>query len=590
MIDQANNYDALIACYNASGNYLWAGKYGFNGDDRVNSIAIDNADNIYVGGYFNQTVDFDFGPETASVTSAGNDDACLLSYDASGNLRWFKTWGSTGADEVQGIAINNAGKIAVTGGFNGTVDFDSGPGTDELTAQSTDLFLAIYDQDGTYERAINLGGTGFDFGNAVFMQGDFVSVGGLFANTVDFDPGAAEEIKTVGLQTAFFASYDIQTLQLNQLAAMQDRNGRDDAVLGMSNDNAGNIYVCGSFEGSAFFATGSEEYSSNGAIDAFVAKYSPSGTPLMVITFGGADDDIARSIEVDDDGNIYVIGSFEGSMDVDPGNGETILTSAGNTDVFLIKYNSSGNLVWANAIGGGAEDVGFALTLNNNQDVFITGHFRATVDFDLGPDELIFTAGVRDCFIAGYSGSDGSLIWAKQISGPSSEFGSFIDCDQSDAVYAGGYFASTIDADPGAGTFSLSSNGSNDAFLVKLDNSGDFEWAFSLGASGSDQFSSIKINNNDELYLGGYFTNSFDVDPNAGETILTSQGQTDIILMKFTNQADAITGIPVLDWAHSFGSTGSDFLFDIDLADDKVYFSGTMADTINFDINGSPEG
>jgi hypothetical protein len=588
-INHANNYDALLACYDSDGNYLWAGNYGLNSDDRINSIAIDNSDNIYVGGYFNQTVDFDFSSGTAEVTSAGNDDACLLSYDASGNLRWFKTWGSTGADEIQGIAINSAGKIAVTGGFSGTVDFDSGPGMDELTAQSTDLFLAIYDQNGTYERAINLGGTGFDFGNAVFMQGNFVTVGGLFSSTVDFDPSASEEIKTVRLQTAFFASYNIQALQFNQLAAMQDRNGDDDAALGMSSDSEGNIYVCGSFQGSAFFAPGSDETLSNGDIDAYIVKYSPSGVPLMVISFGGAGDDIARSVEVDSDGNIYVVGSFEGSMDVDPSNGEVTLTSAGNTDVFLIKYSSAGNLVWANAIGGGSEDIGFALTLNNNQDVFITGHFRATVDFDLGASEVLLSASVRDCFIAGYSGDDGALIWAKQVSGPSSEYGSFIDCDQSNAIYAGGYFASTIDADPGAGTFPLSSNGSNDAFVVKLSDVGDFEWAFSFGASGSDQITSIKINNNDEMYLGGYFSNSFDFDPNSSETILTSAGQSDIFLMKFTNQADAITGIPVLDWVHAFGSTGGDYLFDIDLADDKIYFSGTMADTINFDISGSPE-
>ncbi|MEX1187957.1 MAG: T9SS type A sorting domain-containing protein [Bacteroidia bacterium] len=589
-INHANNYDALLACYDSDGNYLWAGNYGLNADDRVNSIAIDNSDNIYVGGYFNQTVDFDFGAGTASATSAGNDDACLISYDASGNLRWFRTWGSTGADEIQGIAINDAGKIAVTGGFNGTVDFDSGPDTDELTAQSTDLFLAIYNQDGTYERAINIGGTGFDFGNAVFMQGDFVTVGGLFANTVDFDPSVQEELRTVGLQTAFFASYSIQNLQLNQLAAMQDRNGDNDAALGMTKDSEGNIYVCGSFEGSAFFAQNSDEFPSSGEIDAFIVKYSPSGTPLMVITFGGIGEDIARSIEVDNNGNIYVVGSFEGSMDVDPGNGEVILTSAGNTDVFLIKYDNAGNLVWANAIGGGAEDMGFDITLNSNQDAFITGHFRADVDFDLGPNELLLSASIRDCFIAGYSGNNGALIWAKQISGPSSEYGSFITSDQSNAIYAGGYFASTIDADPGAATFPLSSNGSNDAFVVKLNNLGDFDWAFSFGASGSDQISSIKINANDEMFLGGYFTNSFDFDPNAGETILTSEGQTDIFLMKFTNQADAVTGIPVLDWAYSFGSTGSDFLFDIDLDDDKVYFSGTMSDTINFDIAENPEG
>jgi hypothetical protein len=589
-IEHANNYDALIACYTSEGNYVWAGKYGFNGDDRVNSIAIDDSDNIYVGGYFNQTVDFDFGPSTNQVTSAGNDDACLLSYDAAGNLRWARTWGSSSADEIQGIAISNNGKIAVTGGFNGTVDFNPGIENDELTALGTDAFLAIYDQNGNYERVIGLGGTSFDFGNSVYFLGEVVTIGGLFDEIVDFDPGVTVAQGSVVTQSPFFASYSANTLQLNQLAAFQDRKGGNDNVLGMTHDIDGNIYVCGSFEGSAFFAESGDEFPAVDELDAFVAKYSPSGVPLMILTFGGDGNDLARDVKVDSHGNIYVVGSFEANLDADPGMGEFILNSAGNTDAFLIKLNSSGNLIWANAIGGGAEDNCFALDLNSNEDVFITGHFRATVDFDNGPNELIFSAAVRDCYIAGYNASQGSLIWAKQISGSSSEYGSFIACDQNDAIIAGGYFASTIDADPGPNVFSLTSNGSNDAFVVKLDPLGNFEWAFSVGGSSSDQFSSIQINNNNEFYLGGYYQNSIDLDPGVAEQIVVSEGQTDIFIMKFLNEIDTQSGLPTLSWAHSFGSIGSDFLFDLNITGNEIYFTGTMADTINFDVNENANG
>lgn len=590
IIDHANNYDALLACYDENGNYVWAGGFGSNGEDRINSISIDNQDFIYIGGFFNQTVDFDFSASAATATSAGNDDACLACYSAQGNLQWFRTWGSTGADEVQEIAVDNSGNIAVTGGFNGTVDMNPGAGTESFTSQSVDIFLSVFNTAGEFLRAIALGGSAFDFGNTVFFQSNQITLGGLFANSLDFNPGIAEEISSVNVQTAFFARYALNDLSFISKAAMQDRQGGDDDAFGMASDNEGNIYVCGSYSGSAFFAPASDEYPSNGNRDAYIAKYAPNGQLLLVITFGGAGNDIARSIEVDAQGNIYVTGDFENSMDVNLGSEELILTSAGNKDIFLIKYNNTGNLLWAKAIGGGAEDMSYALALNNNEDVFITGNFRASVDFDTGIDEFILDAAIRDCFIAGYTKSSGDLIWAGKISGSSSEYGRFIDFDQDNSLYAGGFFASTIDADPGAGVFSLTSNGSNDAFILKLNETGDFQWAFSLGASGSDQITSIQINSNNELYLGGYFTGTIDSDPNSTENNLTSMGNSDLLIMKFQNQSDAETGIPLLDWAYAIGGEGNDFLFDIHLSGNNLYLCGNMADTVNFNLSGNPNG
>ncbi|MEP0393823.1 MAG: SBBP repeat-containing protein, partial [Nitratireductor sp.] len=179
------------------------------------------------------------------------------------------------------------------------------------------------------------------------------------------------------------------------------------------------------------------------------------------------------SIEVDSSGNSYVTGYFQGTVDFDPGAGTTNLTSAGVKDVFIAKYNSDGTLDWAKNVGGTSDDVSYSISVDSSGNSYVTGTFQGTADFDPGAGTTNLTsAGNDDAFIAKYD-SDGALVWAKNVGGTSDDYGQSIEVDSSGNSYVTGYFQGTADFDPGAGTANLTSAGSSDVFLLKLDSDGN---------------------------------------------------------------------------------------------------------------------
>lgn len=587
-ISHNNNYDAFLGCYTSDGEYVWSGSIGGTGEDRINSLVVDEDNQIFVGGFFNATVDFDLAFETSEVTSVGNDDAFLASYTSNGGLTWVRTWGGTGADEVQSVSINNQGRVSVSGGYNGIVDFNPQSGVDLKTAiGGTDAFVSVFSDNGNYINSVCVGGIGYDFANATLISTNSVFFAGLFANSVDFDPSSSDEIRVADSQTSFYASYQTTSSTPELIQAFQDRDGGDDVVNAMATDASGNLYVCGNFEGSAVFDETSGEFASNGATDAFLAKYSPSGELLLQITFGGTGNDVARDIVLASDGSIYVTGDFEGTMDIDPSSAVSNLVSAGDKDIFIVRYNALGQPIWSQSIGGGAEDLCYSILLSNDGNPFICGQFRGTADFDPGNGVTSFTALNRDLFIAGYSASNGNLIWAKQVDGASNAYGRMLAFDSENNVYAGGLFQGSIDADPGVSTFNMTSAGNNDGLLIKLTPSGDFVWAMQFGGTQADLLTDIEIDQENNIYLGGYFNSNFDIDPNPEVEQVSSNGNSDIFVMKFNSTENSVTGLPEVEWVHTFGDIGFDYLFDLELNNDVVYFTGIFSDTINFDPFGN---
>lgn len=191
---------------------------------------------------------------------------------------------------------------------------------------------------------------------------------------------------------------------------------------------------------------------------------------------GGVNMDRGYSIAIDGYGNVYTTGNLEGTVDFDPGPGKFNLTSAGNKDIFISKLDPSGNFLWAISMGGLSWDEGLAIELDASGNVYTTGSFSGTVDFDPGIGIFNLTSG--GLFISKLDNL-GNFIWAKGL-GPSI-YGYSISLDDSGNVYTTGRFGWTADFDPGPGTFNLTSAGMGDIFISKLDSSGNFLWAKSMG-------------------------------------------------------------------------------------------------------------
>ena len=211
-----------------------------------------------------------------------------------------------------------------------------------------------------------------------------------------------------------------------------------------------------------------------------------------------------RSVAVDGSGNVYITGYFDYTADFDPGAGVANLTALGyNTNIFLAKYTASGAYVYAKAIYGSNTGQGLAIAVDGSSNVYLSGNYSGTADFDPGAGTVNLTsAGGSDIFLARYDAS-GNYVWAKSMGGTSNDIGRGIVLDASANIYMVGEFSTTVDFDPGMATVNLTSAGSNDIFLAKYDASGNYVYAKGMGSTGIDIGHGIAIDASSNAYITG---------------------------------------------------------------------------------------
>jgi hypothetical protein len=229
------------------------------------------------------------------------------------------------------------------------------------------------------------------------------------------------------------------------------------------------VYTTGWFEGTTDFDPGPGVFnlSSAGRPDTFVSKLDSAGNFVwakqMRGTAGGG-----SGIAVDGAGSVYTTGWFQGTTDFDPGPGTSNLSSADSADIFVSKLDRDGSLIWVKQMGGTSYDAGSGIAVDAAGNVYTTGYFGGTADFDPGPDTFnLSSAGGPDIFVSKLN-SAGNSVWAKQMGGMNGDAGYGIAVDAAGNVYTTGLFISTADFDSGPGTFNLSSAGGPDIFVSKL--------------------------------------------------------------------------------------------------------------------------
>ena len=352
-----------------------------------------------------------------------------------------------------------------------------------------------------------------------------------------------------------------------------------DAGYRIAVDSNGNVYTTGLFSGTVDFDPGVSIFNltSAGSSDIFVSKLNSGGDFVWAKSMGGTGSDEGHDITVDSNGNVYIAGFFSGTADFDPGADTSNLTSAGSVDIFVSKLDSSGDFLWAKSMGGTGFDNVYCITLDSSGNVYTTGFFYATVDFDPGIGIANLTSvGSGDIFVSKLN-SNGDFIWAKSMGGTTDDSGFGITVDSSNNVYATGAFSGTADFDPSAGTSNLTSLGSVDIFVSKLNSSGDFIWAKSMGGTGDDQGNSITIDPSGNIYTTGYFYGTADFDPGAGTSNLTSVGSGDIFVSKLDSNGNFV-------WAKSMGGTDYDQGSSISVdSSGNVYTSGAFSGIVDFD-------
>ena len=270
-------------------------------------------------------------------------------------------------------------------------------------------------------------------------------------------------------------------------------------------------------------------------------SYAQDPTFVWSKAMSGTDFEYGNSIGFDAAGNIFVLGIFAGTVDFDPGVGTFYLTSSGQYDIYVSKLNSSGDFIWAKSIGGNSDDQGKDIAISVSGDIYITGHFEETVDFDPGSGTVNLTSntsGSPDIFVAKLDNS-GNLLWAKSIGGISNDFCNSITVDFSGNVFITGHFEETVDFDPGIGIFNLTAaTGSVNIFISKLNAIGNFVWAKAIGSSGFYRGRSITLDALSNVYTTGSFSGTADFDPGSGVSNLVSAGSNDIYISKLDSSGN----------------------------------------------------
>lgn len=416
---------------------------GVEFDDGL-SISLDNDGNIYVTGIFELTASFG----SHDIISNGMHDIFVAKMDPDGNWLWARSAGGVHDDFGYEITVDSNGNIFITGAFNGSVLFGS---TTYISSGTKDVFVAKLDSDGNWLWVEQVGVIESNSGLAICSDAfDNIFITGIFHETAVFD---AYTITSAGEYDIFIAKMDPDG---NWLWANNAGGISDDYSYSIDTDSAGNVLITGSFQETADFGT--SNINSNGGKDIFVAKADSDGNWLWVENLGGSLDDTGNSINVDIVDDLYITGSFSGAVIF----GTTNLSSNGVYDIFVSKMDLNGNLIWAESAGGTDYDFGNSICSDQDGNVYVTGGFAETVEFDV---TTLTGAGGRDIFVAGISPNEGNWLWAEDAGGAHNDKGNSITNDADGNIYLTGHFVTSA----WFNGYNLNSDGEYDVFVAKMD-------------------------------------------------------------------------------------------------------------------------
>lgn len=400
--------DVLLNIYDSLGQLTVSKAFGGSSVEISKKLAIDNSGNIYLVGAFSNTVEFDRSRTGLfAKTSNGGQDAFLAKFDANGNLIWVNTIGGSGNDEALSIGINSLNEIIITGYYKGIVDFDPSPAVlnSSSTSNSTDIFLAKFSSSGSLIWNKTFGSTSsLEASREIAIdQNDNIILVGFYGGTMDIDPSTS--------------------------------------VFNLSH--------------------GSQENS-------FIGKFDNQGNLITAKNLTSSSELIVKSVKLSSTNEIILAGSFYGSADFNPSNSSTAFASSnGSSDGFLIKLDSNMNFIFVKTIGSASADVMEKIELDDNNNIYCTGYYFGTMDFDPSPNSTATRSngGSSDAYLLKLD-NNGNFQWVTTISGSVSDIGLNMICDQQN-VYLVGNASSPADFDPSAAVQGVPFFGSSDGFIVK---------------------------------------------------------------------------------------------------------------------------
>lgn len=348
---------------------------------------------------------------------------------------------------------------------------------------------------------------------------------------------------------------------------------------GLQADKAGHIYVTGQFGDSLDFdPSGFNDIKiSNGDYDAFIQKIDTSGNHLWVKTFGGGGYEQGIELALGQQEDIFATGWMIDTVIFELTSGPVEISQS-EQQTYCVKVNPDGNFEWVYA----TEELNGTVSSNDietdkNDNIFIVGQFTGTVDFEMGPGQVIQTAANGGSSFVIKLDSLGSLQWVKTLEGPGNSYCAAVKTDQNNNIYMAGSYASTVDMNPGSGTENVISEGFLDGYVVKLDESGSFLWQKTIGGISYDHITDIDVDKGGNLYTLGTFRDTVDIDPTPIVDLRGSNGLTDIFWQSFDKSGNYL-------WGYTVGGVSSESANKIELDHNwSIVTAGRFSDSVDFD-------
>jgi len=493
-IRKGNIYGFKVGTYNKSKDLLidpslaWGTYLGSSAEDWATGVSTDASGNVYILGETQGTIATSGAYQTAFLD---NQDAFLAKFSSTGNLAWATYYGSNVYTST-GISIDASSQVYITGS----------------TRSSTGMATS-----GAFQTS--------NGGEGAFLA-KFTNSGGLIWAT-------------------YFGGAD------------SSGGASNTQGLGISSDISGNVFITGTTTSKSNLASsGSFQSIYAGGGDAYLAKFSTTGSFLWSTYYGGEGAESGNSVSTDQNGNAYITGNTTSNNSIATSGSHQTSYGGGTNDVFVAKFSSSGNLSWATYYGGSGNDQGLGISADASGNIYITGSTNSSNGIATsGAHQTTFggsgTNNVGDVFIAKFR-SSGILSWSTYFGGNADDAGYGIHADGWGSIYITGYSKSNTGIAT-TGAYLTSNTGGWDAFLAKFADSGILSWATYYGGSqgyeGNEGFG-VTSDPFGNIYMGGLASSKIGIATSGSYQSSYSGDNWDAFLAKFNFQHNDDAGVSAI--------------------------------------------
>lgn len=440
-------------------------------------------------------------------------------------FQWVKGFGGKGYNYGKAITSDGAGNVYVTGVFADTCDFDPGPGTYTLAAgQYKEMFVAKYNSFGALvwvKQYASQGG--YTRGNDIACTGGTVYITGIFSGKVDFNSGSG--IDTLSPVGSAGPAYEVDGFLL-----CLDTSGAFISVINIGVPDKFEL-ACGIAVNSSGGACVTDVWGGGQSNSTIIVRSLNGSSPGTICPVTSSDNVSYGGIAIDNTGNRFVSGSFKGKAAF----GSNTLTSTSNTyDAFVALFSPSGALIWVKKVGSVFDDYAAQAT-SDGTNVYITGYYGGTVDFDPGLTSYTLNSVSNDAFLLKLNGN-GNFVFANTLnSDPSSaSYGYAIEADVQGNIYAAGHFYGSVTMDPASSQTTYTGNPA--IYLNKYTSTGSYVWSQIATSSWQIDCYDICEDGFGNLFTTGQYGGQANFDYSSpGSQLFTVNGSIDIFIEKISN-------------------------------------------------------